>query len=66
MINNIGQNSINKTLEDFIITGTGRIKITDQIVRVCLKPTIQNGVLKDKIIYDSKVIGLRCRVSTRG
>jgi hypothetical protein len=66
MINNIGQNSINKTLEDFIITGTGRIIITDQIVRDYLKPTIQNSILKDKIIYDSKVIGLWCRVSTEG
>jgi integrase len=66
MTNNIGHNSINKTLEDFIITGTGRIKITDQIVRDYLKPTIQDGVLKDKIIYDSEVIGLRCRVRIGG
>jgi hypothetical protein len=58
MTNNIGHNNINKTLEDFLITGAGRIKITDQIVRDYLKPTIQDGVLKDKIIYDSEVISL--------
>ena len=49
MTNNIGHNSINKTLEDFIITGTGRIKITDQIVRDYLKPTTQDGTLTVQI-----------------
>ena len=32
-MNTLGHNSQNKTLDDFIIIGTGRVKITNQIVR---------------------------------
>jgi hypothetical protein len=66
MNNNLGHNSQNKTLIDFVITGTGRIRITDQIVKSCLIPNIVNGIAKDQTIYDSEVIGLRCRVRTGG
>jgi hypothetical protein len=32
-MNALGHNSQNKTLDNFIIIGTGRFKITNQIVR---------------------------------
>ena len=66
MNNNLGHNSQNKTLIDFVITGTGRVRITDQIVKSYLIPNIVNGIAKDQTIYDSEVIGLRCRVRTGG
>jgi hypothetical protein len=62
MNNNLGHNSQNKTLIDFVITGTGRVRITDQIVKSYLIPNIVNGIAKDQTIYDSEVIGLRCGV----
>ncbi len=65
-MNTLGHNSQNKTLDDFVIAGTGRVKITDQIVRDLLKPTYENGIPKDRIIYDSEVIGLRCRIRVGG
>ena len=66
MNNYLGHNSQNKTLIDFVITGTGRVRITDQIVKSYLIPNIVNGIAKDQTIYDSEMIGLRCRVRTGG
>lgn len=66
MNNNLGHNSQHKKLIDFVITETGRVRITDQIVKTYLVPIILNGVAKDQTIYDSEVIGLRCRVRTGG
>jgi hypothetical protein len=66
MNNNLGHNSQNKTLIDFVITGTGRVRITDQIVKSYLIPNIVNGIANDQTIYDSEVMGLRCGVRTRG
>ena len=72
-----GHNSKNKTLVDFIEDKTGRVKITNDIVEnylVCdVEDRIVDGVkhknfgsYKEKIIYDSEVVGLRCRINVGG
>jgi len=76
-MNNLGHNSNNKTLQDFVIidpeTGlsTGRIKITDEIMQKYLICKINHNKPKGKdkieaIINDSEVIGLKAVVKAGG